>query len=73
VAQAAILTRCRRGHHRHLHPGHRRGDILIWHRSATTRAKVQLVREREYRELAEGAIAAQDRNDSFEKTLKEVE
>jgi hypothetical protein len=47
--------------------------ILIWHRSAMTRAKVQLVREREYRELAEGAIAAQDRNDSFEKTLKEVE
>lgn len=37
--------------------------ILIWHRSATTRAKVQLVREREYRELAEGAVAAQERND----------
>ncbi|WP_018220874.1 hypothetical protein [Salinispora pacifica] len=43
--------------------------VLIWHRSATTRAKAQLVREREYRELAEGAVAAQDRNDH---TLSEI-
>jgi hypothetical protein len=37
--------------------------VLVWHRSATTRAKVQLVREKEYREIAEGAVAAQDRAD----------
>ncbi|MFI5836572.1 hypothetical protein ACIA5A_23120 [Micromonospora sp. NPDC051300] len=37
--------------------------VLIWHRSATIRAKAQLVREQEYRQLAEGAVAAQERAD----------